>query len=340
MALPPVITNFLRKISIDVAALSIITVTAVGVLCEAATRTSLGDAQSPRECRYPPLSSIVTRGEWGRAAPLGVISLLPFRVLFRVRIISSPHVRELEKNNVVVIDNVLSPSTLRYARARVESLSAIMEPSPNDADVRQDVILSIKEDDEYDYGDALIHCIKLLRGIPYLLDRFDYVTSRSHVVPRQCQLAMYRPDGSAAYVRHLDRCTLPMAEMGLLGWLRASDYRHRVVTAILYLNSPDWIEGGELRLFDGAATTTTTVATATATAAVTIKHTDIVPSGGKLVLFDSSRVEHQVLASLGEDRYALTCCHRRQLDNITLYAVNDAIDARQYAFNAINEQGG
>lgn len=203
---------------------------------------------------------------------------------------------------MVVIDNVLSPSTLRYARARVESLGAIMEPSSNDVDVRQDVILSIKEDDEYDHGDALIHCMKLLRGVPYLLDRFDYVTSRSHVVPRQCQLAMYRPDGSAAYVRHLDRCTLPMAEMGLLGWLRASDYRHRVVTAILYLNSPDWTGGGELRLFDGTATTT-----ATATAAVMIKHTDIVPSGGKLILFDSSRVEHQVLASHGEDRYALTC---------------------------------
>ena len=37
------------------------------------------------------------------------------------------------------------------------------------------------------------------------------------------------------------------------------------------------------------------------------KYLDIVPSGGKLILFDSSRVEHQVLASHGEDRYALTC---------------------------------
>jgi hypothetical protein len=55
--------NFLRKVNVDVAALGLIAAAAVGVLGEAATRTSLGDAQTARECRYPPLSSIITRGE-------------------------------------------------------------------------------------------------------------------------------------------------------------------------------------------------------------------------------------------------------------------------------------
>ncbi len=205
---------------------------------------------------------------------------------------------------MVVIDNVLSPSTLRYARARAEMLGSVMEPSPNDADVRQDVMLSIREDDEHDHGDALVHCMRLLRGVPYLLGRHGYAASGRHVVPRQCQLALYRPDGASAYVRHLDRCDLPVAEMGLLGWLRASDYRHRVLTAILYLNSPDWNGGGELRVFDERRSDAAADDDGGGDAA---KYSDIVPSGGKLILFDSSRVEHQVLASHGEDRYALTC---------------------------------
>lgn len=164
----------------------------------------------------------------------------------------------------------------------------------NDDDVRQDQILSIRENDEHDHGDALVHCMKLLRGIPFILGRFGYTTSQTHIIPRQLQLARYKPDGSV-YIRHLDRCNLSINEMGLVEWLRASDYRHRVVTAILYLNAPYWDGGGELRVFadnngggDG-------------------EHSDINPSGGKLILFDSSRVEHQVLASRNDDRYALTC---------------------------------
>ncbi|KAL7532535.1 hypothetical protein ACHAXR_004692 [Thalassiosira sp. AJA248-18] len=257
--------NFIRKINLDRAALGLVSIAAAGVLGEAATRTSLSDAQSARECRYPPLSSIITED----------------------------HIRELEENNYVVIHNVLSTSTLQCARKNVEALSIKMNASnhSNDSDVRQDQILSIRENDEHDHGDALIHCMKLLRGIPYLLHKFEHVTSFSNIVPRQCQLARYKPDGSV-YVRHLDRCNSSINEMGLVGWLRASDYRHRVVTAILYLNAPDWGGGGELRLFEGDDDD---------------KHYDIVPEGGKLVLFDSARVEHQVLASHNEDRYALTC---------------------------------
>jgi len=192
---------------------------------------------------------------------------------------------------------VLSDVDLRYARENVKALRSHMEKSVNDTSVRQDMILSVREGDHLDgrdHGDALVHCIRLLRGIPYLLGKFDYskIKSHSYIVPRQCQLSRYAPDGSI-YVRHLDRCNSTLQEMGLLGWLRASDYRGRVITAILYLNARDWDGGGELRLFDSNNSEN--------------KHRDIVPSGGKLVLFDSSKVEHQVLATIDEDRYALTC---------------------------------
>ena len=216
----------------------------------------------------------------------------------------------------------------------------------NDVTVRRDVLLSIKECDPHDHGDAMIHCIKLLRGIPYILNKFHYTAcGPDYVVPRQCQLALYKriilkeeeedeeEDGAApisntdnndssstaptakaaeGYVRHLDRCTLSISEMGLLGWLRASDYRHRVITAILYLNSPTWNSGGELRLFDyndATAATTSIDNVSGSDSDADINYSDILPTGGKLILFDSSKVEHQVLASHvgGEDRYALTC---------------------------------
>lgn len=256
--------NFLRHLNFDKAALSLISVTTVGILGEASTRTNLKDAQNARECRYPPLSKYITE----------------------------EHIRELEEMNVVVIHNVLSDVTLQGARDDIiNTLRSDLNTSnhQNDSDIRQDQTLSIRENNpDYDHGDELIHCIKLLRGIPFILEKFGYSTSKDHVVPQQCQLSRYLPNGSI-YVRHLDRCNSSLSEMGLLGWLRSSDYRHRVVTAILYLNVPKWDSGGELRLFDDDE-----------------NHRDVIPNGGKLIIFDSSKVEHQVLASQDE-RYALTC---------------------------------
>ena len=202
-----------------------------------------------------------------------------------------------------MIQNVLSVKCLKHARENIEKLSDEIDTTNhlNDCDVRQDQILSIRESDNYEHdvhGDALIHCVKLLRGIPFLLHKFHYAASHTYLVPKQCQLARYKPDGYSIYVRHLDRCNLSMNEMGVVEFLRASDYRGRVVTAILYLNKSDWDSGGELRVFnhhEGGEERDE-------------KGIDILPTGGKLILFDSSKVEHQVLASHGNDpRYALTC---------------------------------
>ena len=57
--------SFIRKITFDKAALSFVTFTAGTVLGEAALRTSLADAdaENAKESRYPPLSSIITKGE-------------------------------------------------------------------------------------------------------------------------------------------------------------------------------------------------------------------------------------------------------------------------------------
>ena len=57
---------------------------------------------------------------------------------------------------------------------------------------------------------------------------------------------------------HLDQCELGVDELGLLEWLRLSDYRGRALTAILYLND-DWQiqrDGGALRCWIGGGRST------------------------------------------------------------------------------------
>merc|ERR1711939_499892 len=99
----------------------------------------------------------------------------------------------------------------------------------------------------------------------------------------------------ATYARHFDCCMDSILEMGLLEYLRSSDYRERVVTMILYLNDPDWKprdddskgDGGELRCFhpkqamvgEGSMQQSAEV------------FTDITPRGGTLIIFDSRKIE-------------------------------------------------
>ena len=114
-------------------------------------------------------------------------------------------------------------------------------------------------------------------------------------MPRQCQLARYTSRGKG-YDRHLDRCELDVYELGLLEWLRLSDYRGRALTAILYLND-DWQiqrDGGDLRCCIGGQ-----------------EPFDVAPVGGRPVLFDAGAVAHAVLAA-SADRVALTVWLNRE----------------------------
>lgn len=57
-----IMNNYIRKVNIDIATLCLIGITSSTVLIEAATRSNLRDAQGAKECRYPPLASIITKG--------------------------------------------------------------------------------------------------------------------------------------------------------------------------------------------------------------------------------------------------------------------------------------
>eukprot|EP00439_Symbiodinium_sp_Y106_P080958 s239_g19.t2 len=225
-------------------------------------------------------------------------------------VITAEHVRALESQAFVVIEGavqqVLGAATLEDARQRAaESLAAghFLASRNRGQKVRDDVVLWISSADETTTG--LAQCAELLRGVASAVEQHGYRGSRSHGVPLLLQLSCFR-GGSAAlgYARHVDCNFQSMAELGVLGWLRASGSRSRVLTAMVYLNDPHWTgaEGGELRVYHGMQWFDVED-----NAGQWRDYTDILPRGGTLVIFDSRLVQHQVLPPRGRNRFALTC---------------------------------
>jgi hypothetical protein len=222
----------------------------------------------------------------------------------------------------------------------------------NDADVRQDLVawVSAKGNDKAAGGEAddksdhkhvnLQHCIDLVRGVTHALQEHEYsspiisnekqqqhsnttsthtFTQATYRIPRDCQLAWYPGDGSASYKRHLDKCQKTIWDLGILEWLRLSDYRERSVTVILYLNKADRPEsdGGALRCWVAKEPSSDSSTETTGSNEDNFNNHnkdcqssfdppfDVQPKGGTLVIFQSDKVEHMVLPSIA-DRYALT----------------------------------
>jgi hypothetical protein len=273
------------------------------LLLEAFARTAHGDSQLPERCACDATTAVVT----------------------------AEHVRELERSGIVLIPLALGVEPLAAARADARRVCASgrLGASGNAAAVRQDRVMTIRESDGTaaagsaharalaPLGAGLLHAVRVARGVSHALDVHGYRGLQHRRVPTQVQLAAYAPGGGAGYARHLDACVEPLAELGLLEWLRLSDYRERTVTSILYLNDADWGAepangnavagpkagateagaegarglGGELRCFDANGSG---------------RYRDVVPRGGTLVILDSKAVEHQVLPCTGAHRYALT----------------------------------
>ena len=109
--------------------------------------------------------------------------------------------------------------------------------------------------------------------------------------PDRLMVARYGPE-ACRYVPHLDNDPSdPSNDAGTPG-LRPSD---RVFTCIAYLN-PDWIpdHAGRFRAFRLGA------------AADSGSFRDVDPILGRLVVFDSARLLHEVRPSAIKDRYACT----------------------------------
>lgn len=153
-------------------------------------------------------------------------------------------------------------------------------------------------------GDARLHAQAIHRGDDvHFLPLFDsdlvkeaqvvlanighLSSERSNMlIPKLGQLAMYDgvgrgSDEKPGYVAHLDNC----AEVGGEG------ENHRELTAILYLNqAPEGGSGGSLRCYHANETT----------------YDEVTPEAGRLVIFSSRKLLHEVTPVLGWKRVALS----------------------------------
>ena len=113
--------------------------------------------------------------------------------------------------------------------------------------------------------------------------------------PQLLQLGLYDA-ANPSYARHVDAPPpgSPGADEGPKGW-RTSD---RVLTALLYLNPGyDSAQGGCIRLWPRAGDPAFVV---------------VAPLGGRLLLFDSAAVEHEVLPVHSGERWALSAWFTRK----------------------------
>lgn len=126
------------------------------------------------------------------------------------------------------------------------------------------------------------HCTPAQRAFTQQMDALRQELGRQLMLSledSEAHYAVYAPGGG--YARHLDR-------------LRHSDAR--VVSTVLYLNH-GWQpkEGGALRLYLGDG-----------------NHRDVYPHGGTLVMFLSSRFEHEVLPATRQ-RMSIACWMRQRV---------------------------
>jgi hypothetical protein len=223
------------------------------------------------------------------------------------RLVTAKHLARLNEVGFCTIPDVLDPAILMEARklshlkfkAAKDAASDQVQGHGNagDGTVRNDFVMWVREPDT---SGALAGCVQLLRGIPHVLDEDNLRVKESRsrewgrppnaepaptpdallCAPEQLQLAEF--SGGGRYVAHRDCSFETIADSGLKTWLGNSDYRRRRVTAILYLNDPDWdtgARGGALRLYNECDQDDYTGDSATDVV-------DVNPKGGTLLLFD------------------------------------------------------
>jgi len=247
--------------------LSTLSLCMVAYAYDAYTDTQLQDAQTAHDCQYVATNRLLSAPAVRQLEQDGYVVLknaLTAEELKQVRLELQMQQQQRQRQQQASLS--LSSS----GRSSTSSSSWFSERNhSNDRSVRTDAICWVRcsadaravaadaasnvssptTEPEPGGSMALQHCIHLIRGVPYALQQHDYQSYTSFRVPQQCQLSQYRGNSQDQYHRHLDQCQHGILEMGVLAYWRAQDYRGHAVTAILYLNAPDWQHGGALRCF-------------------------------------------------------------------------------------------
>mmetsp|Transcript_37502 Transcript_37502/g.70381 ORF Transcript_37502/g.70381 Transcript_37502/m.70381 type:complete len:218 (+) Transcript_37502:24-677(+) len=141
---------------------------------------------------------------------------------------------------------------------------------------------------------AIARAISMLKGCAHDLNKQLGLELK---VPRQAMATCY-PGVGAHYKAHRDNAPqqtkTTSEEAGVAQW--------RQVTAVVYINGMDWDvlqHGGCLRCYVGAKSDDHDGRSCP-------EYVDVAPRGGRLVVFWSAELLHEVLPTKGQDRYAIT----------------------------------
>lgn len=330
----------------DVCILACIPLVMGVVLGEAYFRTELGDAEVPDDCAYPPTDQLLQSHHVRTLERDGLVvipnALDPAALqavreeLFRLQGGGDDGSNSNNKTAEIKMKRSTNDEDVRQDRVAWVK-DSVSHPGANklSKDTTDD---NCNDDDPVE--EHMKHCIRTIRGVMHALTKHSFsadnndnnnndndtshssegqqtttITSSTtmYQIPRKCQLAMYPGDGSALYRRHLDQCHNSFLDLGLLEWLRLSDYRARSISVILYLNQADRPEsdGGALRCWVKKENNENRLQGDSdqndddKDEAQFYPPFDIQPKGGTMVIFKSDKVEHMVLSS-SADRYAIT----------------------------------
>lgn len=237
-------------------------------------------------------------------------------------LITAEHVATLKSKGLVVIDGALTAEALAQCEAEIQEVKALAASEGGFKDnaqlkeIRSDRVRWLHEDDstvsalmEAMQGtQALRETVLLLKGVGAALHAAALPHGNGKPwnleVPTRCMLSMYEGSG-AKYRAHRDNVNGGSFMKDEGGWLADREQADREITAIVYLNNrSEWdteAEGGALRCYLGAL--------ADDPDGVSAKEVvDIAPVGGRLVLFKSRDILHEVMPCYAEGgRYAMSC---------------------------------
>ncbi|CAJ1394374.1 unnamed protein product [Effrenium voratum] len=221
--------------------------------------------------------------------------------------------QRLLRGEVAVLDGVLSSDALKEIREELRLLASAggLQPNPKvqagNVEIRTDQVCYLRDPSSFTPvemegvfrpplgGPRLRRCHRALRATGAQLEKgfARAATPRKLIVTDWSQLAQY-VDGSGFYKWHtdgLDAKSLGFGPRAWYLWLQLGALRRRSVTGILYLNEEDWPSsgGGALRCKAPAAGLPSDRDGAV----------EVLPKGGRLVLFNSQQVEHEAKTNGG-----------------------------------------
>jgi len=223
-------------------------------------------------------------------------------------IFNSNNIKQLKDEGYIIFDNVLSSKEIEESRNDVllmlknQTKLKFHDNGHNDENIRKDQVSWISESigkSQHQYClPGLLLVLRILRSLPLILIKNEIEIDKVMGVPLSNQLSVYHGSGNN-YVAHLDK---PNTQSTIYTSIMQSGLHDRKYTIIIYLNSETWTS--DITTSDGTVINDNGVLRITKLNGETI---DVSPIGGRCVMFDSSKILHEVRPNYGQDRIALTC---------------------------------